>query len=192
MGWDPSPRTDQADEFGHCGYPFTNTMSGNTPDGSAGPWRRQAIGWLGGRHGAEILNINAWNEWTEGSYLEPDTRNKLAYLEAVRDVFGMRDNGVAEDAAGYALAPEHAVHGVGGLVDQRFGPVREGVEVLEGQIAAIADLVEGFHHGRPIRGAVQQRPEAGRLNSWTFFEYSLKCTLRIRFPSSGIQCSGKW
>ena len=35
-----------------------------------------------------ILNINSWNEWTEGSYLEPDTVHGMKYLEAVRDVFG--------------------------------------------------------------------------------------------------------
>jgi hypothetical protein len=34
-----------------------------------------------------ILTINCWNEWTEGSYLEPDTVNGLKYLEAVRAVF---------------------------------------------------------------------------------------------------------
>jgi hypothetical protein len=37
-----------------------------------------------------ILTINAWNEWTEGSYLEPDTINGMGYLEAIRDVFGVR------------------------------------------------------------------------------------------------------
>ncbi len=35
-----------------------------------------------------ILTINAWNEWTEGSYLEPDTVYGLGYLEAIRDIFG--------------------------------------------------------------------------------------------------------
>jgi hypothetical protein len=36
----------------------------------------------------KIFTINAWNEWTEGSYLEPDTVHKLGYLEALREVFG--------------------------------------------------------------------------------------------------------
>ena len=40
--------------------------------------------------GERILNINCWNEWTEGSYLEPDTVHGMKYLEAVRDVFGRR------------------------------------------------------------------------------------------------------
>ena len=34
-----------------------------------------------------IITLNAWNEWTEGSYLEPDTTHGMAYLEAIRDVF---------------------------------------------------------------------------------------------------------
>jgi hypothetical protein len=34
-----------------------------------------------------ILTINAWNEWPEGSYLEPDERFDMGYLNAVRSVF---------------------------------------------------------------------------------------------------------
>jgi hypothetical protein len=37
--------------------------------------------------GPRILNINCWNEWTEGSYLEPDTISGMKYLEAVREIF---------------------------------------------------------------------------------------------------------
>jgi len=35
----------------------------------------------------KILTINAWNEWTEGSYLLPDTVLGTAHLEAMQEVF---------------------------------------------------------------------------------------------------------
>lgn len=34
-----------------------------------------------------LVTINSWNEWSEGSYLEPDKEFGMRYLEAVREVF---------------------------------------------------------------------------------------------------------
>ena len=39
-----------------------------------------------------LVTVNSWNEWTETSYLEPDTLNGYGYLEAIRRVFGEENN----------------------------------------------------------------------------------------------------
>lgn len=35
-------------------------------------------------YGNEYIFLNAWNEWGEGMYLEPDIKDKYSYLEAVK------------------------------------------------------------------------------------------------------------
>ena len=88
MGWDSSPRTVQSDVWDPAlGYPFSNVIGGNTPQAFREALERTKAR-LDEAGAPRVLNINCWNEWTEGSYLEPDTVNDTAYLEAVRDVFG--------------------------------------------------------------------------------------------------------
>ena len=35
----------------------------------------------------KLITVNSWNEWTEGSYLEPDDHFGYRYLNAVRNIF---------------------------------------------------------------------------------------------------------
>jgi hypothetical protein len=85
MGWDSSPRTVQSDRFERLGYPFMYTIGENSPEAFAGALRETMDALADRDLPHPFLTINAWNEWTEGSYLEPDTENGMAYLEAIRD-----------------------------------------------------------------------------------------------------------
>ena len=73
--------------MGTWGYPYTNTIRNNTPENFRKALEMTKEKLLSDPNGPRILNINCWNEWTEGSYLEPDTVNGMAYLEAVKEVF---------------------------------------------------------------------------------------------------------
>lgn len=87
MGWDSSPRARQEDPFVNRGYPFMARMSGNTSEAFQTALERTREFLERRPADQRILNINCWNEWTEGSYLEPDTRTGMKYLEAVKAVF---------------------------------------------------------------------------------------------------------
>jgi lipopolysaccharide biosynthesis protein len=62
-----------------------NSFVGNTP-ALFGRWMERACAVTVGHAPAErFLFINAWNEWAEGAYLEPDRRHGHAYLNALAD-----------------------------------------------------------------------------------------------------------
>jgi glycosyl transferase family WbsX len=87
MGWDSWPRAPLTEPFRPGDYPALPLITDNTPAAF-----RQAL--AAARAFVEnhptsqgIITINAWNEWTEGSYLEPDTTHGLGYQDAIREVF---------------------------------------------------------------------------------------------------------
>ena len=88
VGFDSSPRTDQKGPFKNSDYPYMATFANNTPENFYKALNAAKTYLSGKPVDQRILTINAWNEWTEGSYLEPDTTNGMKYLESLKAVFG--------------------------------------------------------------------------------------------------------
>ncbi|OQA86025.1 MAG: hypothetical protein BWY31_01526 [Lentisphaerae bacterium ADurb.Bin242] len=94
-GWDSSPRTVQSDMYEDIGYPFSGIVVNDTPENYRKALELNRDLFESGRATGKIMNLSCWNEWTEGTYLEPDEQFGFSKLEAVRDVFGLADKGNA-------------------------------------------------------------------------------------------------
>ncbi len=83
-GWDSSPRCVQSETFEKSDYPWLAVME---PDKEKfGRSIRKMAEYLRKRpENEQILLVNAWNEWTEGSYLEPDNYNGMDLLIALKE-----------------------------------------------------------------------------------------------------------
>lgn len=78
LGWDNNPRFRT---FQPC------VTTGNTPE-KIEIAMRQAKDYVDSHDlPAPLVIVNSWNEWTETSYLQPDTLYGYGYLEAVKRVF---------------------------------------------------------------------------------------------------------
>lgn len=79
IDWDPNPR-----------YPMDRVQHSvrNSSPEQFEQFLRKAKDYLDSHPGrTPLITVNAWNEWAEGSYLEPDNDFGYGYLEAVKKVF---------------------------------------------------------------------------------------------------------
>jgi hypothetical protein len=98
VGWDVTPRCETAAPWpfppspltGRHDYPYGPVVEGNTPERFADLCARARRFCRETRPTPYAVFINAWNEWTEGSFLLPEERTGTGYLEAIREVFGAR------------------------------------------------------------------------------------------------------
>jgi hypothetical protein len=76
-GWDNTARRGSAAYAFHGGNPVSFRR-----------WLARAADAASVAGGEPLVFVNAWNEWAEGAYLEPDGRFGRANLETVRQVIG--------------------------------------------------------------------------------------------------------
>lgn len=88
MGWDSSPRCgNTSDWMTRRDYPYGPVIVNNTPYLFKKYLAKAKALTLEKPLNERIITINSWNEWGEGSYLEPDIVNGMGYLEAIKEVF---------------------------------------------------------------------------------------------------------
>jgi hypothetical protein len=88
VGWDATPRCSQKVNFSNLGYPCMAIMKNNTPENFQHALQTSRLWTDKYQKSNKIITINSWNEWTEGSFLEPEREYGYQYLEAIKSVFG--------------------------------------------------------------------------------------------------------
>jgi glycosyl transferase family WbsX len=90
-GWDSTPEICPSDVYVNKGYPYMPTLVGNTPE----EFKKSLIEMKkfldDGGNKQKIFLLNSWNEWNEGTHLEPDKKNGYGFLEAIKKVFGSKE-----------------------------------------------------------------------------------------------------
>jgi len=92
-GWDPTPRARLDVQFplpaGKNGYPYCGIYTNATAQ-AFGRYLEMAKGFVAEDPRRSLVQIYAWNEYTEGGWLLPDNFQGDARLRAVERVFGIR------------------------------------------------------------------------------------------------------
>ena len=88
VSWDNSPRAAASADWSHpAAHVVNSVVTGNTPAAFKQSLEIIKQRLLASPTQPKIVTINAWNEWPEGSCLEPMQQYGYGYLDAVKEVF---------------------------------------------------------------------------------------------------------
>ena len=108
-GWDATARgIHVARLHPELDFPWVPVVVRSTPE-KFSEFLHAAYDWVGEGGQLPFIHLCAWNEWSEGAYLEPDRRHGHAYLAKVREVRRSRDRTVTRAvSAGQTVGDETA------------------------------------------------------------------------------------
>ena len=89
-------------------------------------WLRSAMRWTLAQDRSEeerLVFINAWNEWGEGAYLEPDQRFGYAFLQATRDAVEEVVRQPSDPVRPHSVSPSDVESGTERLVSKQVVPI---------------------------------------------------------------------
>jgi len=131
---------------------------GATPELYA-EWLRSAVEETCKSLGPEnrLVFINAWNEWGEGAYLEPDRRRGYAYLSRTREVMAAFSSSIVADSE--LLAKEGATARVAIIVHLHYSDLLEHIAGYLHNVPEAVDLYISVREGafKQVRRAVKSR-----------------------------------
>ena len=114
-GWDNTPRRKSE----------AHLFQGHSQSGY-NRWLRSAMRWTLAQDRCEaerLVFINAWNEWGEGAYLEPDQRFGYAFLQATRDAVEEVARQPSDPVRPHPASTGDLESGADGLVAKQVAPV---------------------------------------------------------------------
>jgi hypothetical protein len=86
-GWDATPRGVKLDELTEgLPFPWSPIVVNNTPE-NFGKHLNQGLDFIN-KTGQDTIHICAWNEWSEGAYIEPDTKYGTGFLDQIKNIKG--------------------------------------------------------------------------------------------------------
>jgi lipopolysaccharide biosynthesis protein len=104
-----------------------------------------------------LVFINAWNEWAEGAYLEPDRRRGYAYLSRTREVMAGFSSSMVADSE--VLAKGGATARVAIIVHLHYSDLLEHIASYLHNVPEAVDLYISVREGafKQVRRAVKSR-----------------------------------
>lgn len=148
-GWDNTPRFSDAAPY---------AVRENSPEA----FRKmlEKAGTLASKSGVDLITVNSWNEWTETSYLEPDSLNGFGYLEAVADFCGGKRPAFQAHKGVSLTFPENTMAAFRAAAERGYDTIDLDLEITkDGKFVTLQDRMLNptarTVDGRPIESSVR-------------------------------------